>query len=299
MMETGIILINKPEDVRSTDCVTEIRKKLKIKTGHAGTLDSTASGLLIILTGNATRLSEYIMSLPKIYYASIKLGSETDTCDYSGKIINESEFNYKNNISEKNIDDELYNFRGMILQTPPEISALKINGKPSYKLARSGAEIKILPRPVMVYEIARVSELNNGIFKLKIKCGKGTYIRSIARDLGRKLGCYAHIKSLERFSIGNFDINQADENKNENKKIELKQLINNFNNFVLSAEDALKFSHGINIPVKNALKFNSGISNLICVTCEDNDENNENKNNLFGFAEIHNKKLKPVANIFL
>ncbi len=285
---TGIILLNKPENFKSTDCVNIIRKKLgNIKTGHAGTLDSTASGLLITLTGSASRLSDFIMTLPKIYIAEIKFGAETDTCDYSGEIIYTGDYSHVNN---NLIDSALYSFMGIREQVPPEISALKINGKPAYKIKRSGQEVNIKPRAVMIYKISRISDYYEGVVKIKIICGKGTYIRSIARDLGRKFKCGAHLKSLVRFSVGNFTVESDFINSplDENFKIlPVNSIAENFNQVRLNAFDTKKFFNGIAIPVTHVEKFKPGLNSQICIL----DDNN------IGFAELKSGFLKPFANI--
>ena len=141
----ALVLINKPVGLRSTKCVSIAKKKLGVKVGHAGTLDSTASGLLILLAGHATRLCEFVMSLPKVYRTVIQFGAETDTYDYSGNIIREAGIM---NLNMRTLNDALFSFSGMRLQCPPAISAIKIDGKPAHKLARSGVDVKIDSRPV-------------------------------------------------------------------------------------------------------------------------------------------------------
>lgn len=207
-MPNGILLLNKPEGVRSTACVSRAKRILKEKVGHAGTLDSTARGLLVILVGAATKLSDAVMKLPKLYRAVIKLGSETDTADASGKVIFSGDIS---SVCDKNIDSVLLRFQGKIMQSPPEISAIKVGGKPAHKIARSGnAEgFSLPPRPVEVYSIKRISSFQDSKFEIEVHCGKGVYIRSIARDIGRALGCGGHVVGLERLSVGKFTLSQA------------------------------------------------------------------------------------------
>lgn len=207
-MPSGILLLNKPVGIRSTDCVNRIKRALKEKVGHAGTLDSTACGLLIILVGSATRLSDSVMAFQKVYRTTVKLGEETDTADASGKVIFSAE---ANEVSEDQIDAILPQFEGEIMQSPPEISAIKVGGRPSHKIARSGKNenFSLPPRPVKVYSIKRSSPLIDCKFELNIRCGKGTYIRSIARDIGRVMGCGGHVVKLERLSIGRFLLDNA------------------------------------------------------------------------------------------
>ena len=206
----GLLLIDKPVGMRSTECVNMIRHAFRnsgtpCRVGHAGTLDSTASGLLVILLGAATKLSERVMSLPKEYRATLRLGRSTDTCDAAGATISEGSFDA---VTDEDIRRIAFSFLGWRMQRPPEISAVKIKGRPAHKLARAGKEVKIEPRPVFVRSIS-CSPLRDGAFDVTVRCGRGTYIRSIARDMGEKLGCGAYVESLRRFSIGPFTVENA------------------------------------------------------------------------------------------
>ena len=211
-MPSGILLLNKSEGIRSTDCVSRVKRCFKEKTGHAGTLDSTACGLLVVLLGNATRLSDYIMLLPKIYTAIVRLGAETDTADASGEIVKRGD---ARNINENDIDQALNSFIGEIMQVPPEISAIKVEGKAAHRIMRSikkensEKEFSLPARSVFVHDIRRTSSVSDCEFEIEVRCGKGTYIRSIARDIGRMLGCGGHVRKLKRISIGNFFVNDA------------------------------------------------------------------------------------------
>ena len=267
-----LVLINKPVDCRSTTCVGIVRNKLnKIKTGHAGTLDSTASGLLVLLTGHATRFCEYIMSLPKVYRAKIQFGIETDTYDYSGEILAEKGFE---NFDEKILNDAFYSFSGLRLQTPPAVSAIKIDGQPAYKIARSGQEIEMKSRPVFFREIKVITPFNpkDGTVELEISCGRGTYIRSLAHDLGLIMGCGAHVKSLERISIGIFNLKNANSPDDENFKfVNLSKLAENFTRIYVSERDEKSFMNGMSIVIRQAEKIFRGFTvakNTICVEGE-------------------------------
>ena len=195
----ALILINKPVDYRSTKCVSIVRKKLGVKVGHAGTLDSTASGLLVLLTGNAARFCEYVMSLPKVYRAVIQFGAETNTYDYSGEFV--SEKGYKD-FDGKILDGAFYRFSGYRMQRPPAVSAIKIDGQPAYKLARSGQDVEMKERPVFFRRVKIISPYNpdDGTMTIEVHCGRGTYIRTLAHDLGKISGCGAYVKSLVRTS---------------------------------------------------------------------------------------------------
>ncbi|MBQ3645312.1 MAG: tRNA pseudouridine(55) synthase TruB [Synergistaceae bacterium] len=264
----ALILINKPEGLRSSKCVGIVKRKLKFKVGHSGTLDSTASGLLIILVGHATRLCEYVMSLPKVYRAKIQFGVETDTYDYSGNVLSEKGFE---NFNPELINDFMYSFSGWRLQTPPAVSAIKIEGRPAYKLFRSGSDVEMKARPVFFRNIKILSPFNqsDGTMELEISCGRGTYIRSLAHDLGKISGCGAFIKSLTRTSIGNFNLSDSNSPDDEKFKIvTMSELAKNFMRVNISDKDEKTFSNGLSILLSHGEKFSRGFipdKNLICV----------------------------------
>ena len=267
----ALILINKPEGIRSTFCVGAAKKKLAgLKVGHSGTLDSTASGLLVLLAGHATRLSEFVMSLPKIYRAEIQFGVETDTYDYSGKKISERGYE---NFDEKIFYDSLFSFSGVRLQTPPAVSAIKIEGKAAYKLARSGQDVEMKSRPVFFREIKISAPFSKekGTVELEISCGRGTYIRSLAHDLGKLTGCGAHVKKLERAAVGNFRVENANSPDDEIYKIlNLSELAKNFTGIKVGSRDEKSFMNGMSILLRNAEEFHRGVTvkNFICVEGE-------------------------------
>ena len=209
MQPIGVLPINKPIDVRSTQCVDTVRQILgrKNKVGHGGTLDSTASGLLILLVGNATRLSNFIMAMPKCYETTIKLGCETTTDDATGEIKKTLPWEH---ITGSEIDMILHGFMGWRMQTPPSISAVHIDGERAHRLARDGQEVEISAKPVFFQSIERTSDTDSqGCVSFKIHCRKGTYIRSFARDLGRKLNSAAHVCRLKRIGCGMFSSDTA------------------------------------------------------------------------------------------
>ena len=209
MLSQGFLLLNKPVGVRSTACVEAVRRSFGrgVKTGHGGTLDSTASGLLVLLINGATRLSSLVMQMPKVYMATVKLGYETSTCDRSGEAVS-GDGTFK--ADESIIDSSLMAFLGWRMQTPPEVSAVHVGGRRAHEVFRSGETPDLKPRPVFIETIQRSSPLSaDGEFDVTIRCGKGTYVRSIARDLGRRLGCGAHLAALRRDSIGHFSLGRA------------------------------------------------------------------------------------------
>ena len=267
----ALVLINKPVDYRSTKCVAIARKNFGgLKVGHAGTLDSTASGLLVLLVGNATRFCEFVMSLPKVYRTKIQFGAETDTCDYSGNIIAENGFA---NFDVRALTDALFSFSGWRLQSPPAISAVKIDGKPAHELARSGQEIEIKSRPVFFRAINILSPYNpeDGTIELEVSCGRGTYIRSLARDLGKISGAGAYVKSLERVSIGNFTLKAANSQDEEYKVLSLSELAENFTRIYVSEKDAKSFTNGLSILLRQAVRVSRGIADLKDLICVEGD----------------------------
>ncbi|MBR1658014.1 MAG: tRNA pseudouridine(55) synthase TruB [Synergistaceae bacterium] len=256
----ALILINKPVDYRSTKCVSIVRKKLGVKVGHAGTLDSTASGLLVLLTGNAARFCEYVMSLPKVYRAVIQFGAETNTYDYSGEFV--SEKGYKD-FDGKILDGAFYRFSGYRMQRPPAVSAIKIDGQPAYKLARSGQDVEMKERPVFFRRVKIISPYNpdDGTMTIEVHCGRGTYIRTLAHDLGKISGCGAYVKSLVRISTGLFSLDEANSpDDDEFSPVPLSRLAENFTRIYVSAKDAKSFTNGMSILIRQAVKISRGIS---------------------------------------
>ena len=173
--------------------------------GHAGTLDPEATGVLPICLGRGTRIIEFLVDTNKTYQAEIELGKATDTYDGSGQVIGQAEVS---GITYEEIELALSTFRGNIYQTPPMYSAVKYRGQPLYKLARKGIEIERKSRPVMVYRLEILS-WQPPVATLEVECGKGTYIRSLAHDLGQSLGCGGYLKSLVRTKCGFFDIKDS------------------------------------------------------------------------------------------
>ena len=267
----ALVLVNKPVGLRSTKCVSIAKKKLGVKVGHAGTLDSTASGLLILLAGHATRLCEFVMSLPKVYRTVIQFGTETDTYDYSGNVISEYDIS---SLNMGTLNDALFSFSGMRLQCPPAVSAIKIDGKPAHKLARSGVDVKIDPRPVYFRRIRVLDELNDeGRIELEVSCGRGTYIRSLAHDLGVIMKCGAYVKSLERISLGTFNLESANSPDDERYSlVTLSELAKNFPRVYLSTRDSKTFINGMAVLTRHAEYTSEGITELNDYVCVEGDE---------------------------
>ena len=197
-----VIPMWKPVDWTSFDVVKKIRSHFKpAKVGHAGTLDPFAEGVLMLCTGEKTKSIESFMDQEKEYNAEIMLGSETDTLDITGIVVKTSQIP---KINKQSILDVLFNFTGDIMQEPPMYSALKYNGKPLYKLARKEITVYRKKREVKIYSI-ELFDFSEDSINIKVKCGRGTYIRSLARDIALSLGTVGHLKSLKRTRIGDYD----------------------------------------------------------------------------------------------
>lgn len=202
----GILLIDKQKGGTSFDSVRVVKRILKSKKiGHAGTLDPFATGLLILLLGQGTKLSHYIMGGIKKYRAEIRLGIETDTYDSTGTILKEMALP---EYSTERIIEEVSGFKGVIEQVPPAYSALKVNGERAYKLARKGMDVELEKREVTVYSID-IIDIRLPLLIIDVTCSAGTYVRSLAVDLGRKLDTVAHLQGLRRISSGLFNVNDA------------------------------------------------------------------------------------------
>lgn len=202
----GVLLVDKPAGITSHDVVYKIRKTFKIKkVGHGGTLDPNATGLLVILVGKGTKLSNSIMSGDKTYQGKIQLGVETDSQDCDGEIVAEKD---PSGVTEEILRKEVKSFIGDFYQIPPMVSAVKINGEPLYKAARRGETVKRKERFVHVYSF-KINDFTMPYVDATIKCTKGTYIRTIAHDLGQKLGCGANLVELRRLASGCFNVKDA------------------------------------------------------------------------------------------
>lgn len=200
-----LLLIDKPYDWTSFDVVRKIRSMIKIKKiGHAGTLDPLATGLLILCTGKFTKKINEYMAREKEYTGSIVLGATTPTYDLESIPENFKDFSH---ITQENVSAAVKSFTGEIMQVPPIYSAIKKDGKRAYELARRGVEVELNARPITVSEFE--TTLKDGIVEFRIVCSTGTYIRSLAHDLGQRLGCGGYLNSLCRTRIGEFLLKDA------------------------------------------------------------------------------------------
>ena len=300
-MPSGLLLVDKPEGVRSTDCVSRVRRVLGrgLRVGHAGTLDSTASGLLVVLLGAATRLSDYVMRLPKVYRAAVRLGSETDTCDATGRVIFRGD---AGRVDEAAFDRVLPSFWGVRMQRPPEISALKVDGEPSHRLARSGRGAVLPERPVWMESVRRRSPLADGRVEVEVVCGKGTYVRSLVRDIGARLGCGAHVEALRRLSIGPFRVSEALSDLSALASAPLRsprEAVAAFQRVLLTRRAEARLLNGLPVPLREAGRCAAGTIGLQDGLCVEGD-------GMIGFVERFEGEggegeilLRPKANILL
>jgi len=203
---SGVLVLDKPVGMTSHDVVQVVRRGIGIRrAGHTGTLDPRASGVLVILIGPAVRLSEYVSAADKRYQATIRLGSSTDTFDSEGVVTGTA--NYLE-ITEDEFDEALQSFVGEIEQVPPPYSAIKINGRRAYEKARQGEEVNLEPRKINVYSL-ELLEWAPPEAVIDVHCSSGTYVRSLANDLGQKLGSGAHLVGLRRTRSGQFTLKDA------------------------------------------------------------------------------------------
>jgi tRNA pseudouridine55 synthase len=202
---SGVIVIDKPIGMTSHDVVQIVRKGTNIRrAGHTGTLDPRASGVLVVLVGPAVRLSEYVSASDKRYQAVIQLGTTTDTYDADGRVLSTTSVD----ISEKQFDDVLQSFVGQIEQVPPPYSSVKVKGRHAYDMARNGEEVDLEPRTINVYNLDLL-EWAPPEAVIDVYCSSGTYVRSLAHDLGEKLGCGAHLICLRRTKSWRFTLRDS------------------------------------------------------------------------------------------
>jgi tRNA pseudouridine55 synthase len=241
----GFLLAYKEKGISSNRLVQQVKKSLSLKkVGHLGTLDPMAEGLVILAINRATRFSSFFLESDKSYIAGITFGVKTDTDDAMGQIIESSEIIPK----EKEINEALESFIGESMQVAPFFSALKFKGKPLYKYAREGEFISKPPRYINIFSIKDISYVAN-YCSLSIHCSKGTYIRSIARDLGDILGCGAHLSSLIRTSQGSFSYLEAKKPEliNIDQLISIESAFNNLSDINLDHDQTKNFSNGVKI----------------------------------------------------
>lgn len=202
----GIVLLDKPIGITSNAALQKVKRLFKAaKAGHTGSLDPLASGLLPICLGEATKISSYLLDADKAYLSTCKLGVRTTTADAEGEVIERKPVG---ELSERQVDAVLAQFTGTIEQIPPMHSAIKQGGQPLYKLAHQGIEVERQPRTIHIYELNRC-RLEGDELDIFVRCSKGTYVRTLAEDIGRELGCGAHLSALRRTRVGPFSLADA------------------------------------------------------------------------------------------
>ncbi len=202
----GFLCVDKIAGITSRAVVNMVHRHVRPdKVGHAGTLDPLATGVLVIAVGRSTKLISYVQQMPKIYVADFELGKTSDTEDITGEVLTHEVTSVPSCEEVKAICKQ---FEGEIMQLPPQFSALRVDGKRAYELARTGREVQLTPRPIHIYE-ASVVTYDYPSLRLKVQCGSGTYVRSLGRDIGEQLGCGAVMSQLRRTQIGNFDLERS------------------------------------------------------------------------------------------
>src|SRR5512141_222291 len=229
---SGVLVVDKPVGMTSHDVVQVIRNGTNLRrAGHTGTLDPRASGVLVILVGPAVRLSEYVSASDKRYQAIIRLGGTTDTFDSDGKV---TRSNVPVNVTEAQFEEALQTFVGEIEQTPPPYSAVKVQGRKAYEMARQGEEVDLAPRKITVHHL-EILEWAPPEVVIDVHCSSGTYVRSLANDLGIKLGCGAYLVGLRRTKSGRFSLRDA----TPLRKLQEAFTAGNWYQFLIPAAEAL------------------------------------------------------------
>lgn len=207
ILDSGLLLIDKPPNMTSFDCVRKVRKfcSKNLKVGHGGTLDPFSTGLLIILIGKATRLAPFIQGMDKVYEGILKFGYSTDTYDVDGNILEEGPLP---DFSKVNLNEIASSFLGPQKQIPPQFSAKRINKKRAYEYARRGEKVELSPVNINIYEF-KLEYVAEDRLKFFLRCSSGTYVRALARDIGYKLGSPCHCLALLRKAVGSYDIQKA------------------------------------------------------------------------------------------
>ena len=282
----GIIIINKGKNYTSNDVVSIVKKITKSKVGHTGTLDPNATGVLPLLIGNATKVSKYLINHDKEYEVVLQLGIRTETADVEGKVIEQKEVTAEM-LNKDNIEEKLQQFIGKQEQIPPIYSAIKVNGKKLYEYARKGQEVELKPRQIEIYSIQLVgiNEKEKQI-SFKVKCSKGTYIRSLCEDISKKLGTVGYMKELNRLQVGEFYIKDAVTISEMKEEIEADNLEN-----IITIEEIFKDKSQIKLTQKQLGQYMNGVK--VDTEKEDGIYRIYNIDNIFiGLGIVEDNKLK-------
>ena len=276
-MNNGLLVVNKPKGITSRDVVNKVCRKFNTKSvGHIGTLDPLAEGVLVCLIGKYTKLANILTNHDKEYIASFKLGILTDTLDITGNVLKED----KKDFNKNEIINALNHFKGTYNQEVPIYSAVKVNGKKLYEYARNNIDVKLPSKIVNIYDIELI-DIKDDIITIKCKVSKGTYIRSLIRDIGAFLDTYATMTSLVRTTLGNFNIDDAytleDIENNNYKLLKLTDFLDVVTKKIDNEED---YKH-----IKNGNVMNINTNNYILFTYENED---------IALYEPFDNKIKPL-----
>lgn len=290
----GILIIDKPAEWTSHDVVGKLRRILKTKRiGHTGTLDPFATGVLVMLVGQATRLAQFLDKDQKEYEATIQFGFETDTGDHTGLRTADCGLQIEEIdeiLAKTNWNEVFTNFRGEILQTPPMYSAKKIEGKKLYELARKGIEIERKPINVTIYELELSETIPNPNSQIRIRvlCSAGTYIRTLAEDIGRKIGVPCHLSALRRTRAGNFGLTKAVSIEQLQEIVVAEKL----KDYLIPMNAAVSHLPEVNLNDEELKKIRNGMklpSNLTADSVRLTDANN----NLIAIGAAHENFVRP------
>lgn len=284
----GFLNIIKPTGMSSAAVVSKVKKIAKQKrVGHLGTLDPAASGVLTVAVGKATKFFDYFLDKDKVYYAIAEFGILTDTLDSEGKIIEAQTVE----ISQSDIKKVISKFIGEIDQVPPLYSAININGKRAYELARQGQNIEIAPRKVKIYDIKMIERIGKNKYSFRIHCSAGTYIRSLLLDLAKTLGTVANIPVIIREKSGEFDIYKA---------FTLQELENELENKIIKVEDYFKNLKRIGFQNKDNKSILNGMKIKNIYNVHENEEflGYLTNHQLFGLFICENNEIKCKINLY-
>lgn len=280
----GILLVNKEKEYTSHDVVAIVKKITGEKVGHTGTLDPNATGVLPILVGKATLISKYLINHDKVYIATLKLGTKTDTADGEGKVLEEVDIKSLN-ISKEDIEKALKEIVGKQEQYPPMYSAIKVNGKKLYEYARKGQEVEIKPRTIEIYDCKLVDySKQEAEIVFEISCSKGTYIRTVCENVSKKLNTIGYMKELKRMQVGEFSI------KNSYMLNEIKENTESIEKFLISIEDLFKNAENIQLTDKELQLFLNGVK--LKVQKDDGIFKIYNNNVFIGTGIVEKSRLK-------
>ena len=285
----GIVVINKEKGCTSHDVVYKVKKLFGKKVGHTGTLDPNATGVLPILIGKGTELSQFLINHDKRYVATIQLGVKTDTGDVEGNVIEEKEVGYKA-FDEDKVSETLKKLVGRQMQIPPMYSAIKVKGKKLYEYARSGKPVDIPAREIEIYDLKLLGvDSNQRQITYEIYCSKGTYVRTVCENIAEALGTVGYMKNLKRTMVGDFKIEDS---------ITVDDLIENYNNEeflnykIISVEQFFKSNQAVILNDKELALFFNGVQILKDGIKDSIVRVYNNENNFIGIGVVENNRIK-------